>query len=226
MFSLNCNEKKDPETVENKLEGAMGTAYEQALKWVTSLCSRSTFRGFTDSLFYTSLVFFKLPLQLTAHFIDNSQLRLTNNPFWNLEVCLFATNNLQITMQALLTVVIYSVTFVASIEITDSSLLSGNNTFCTTFSFCDVISRVLIYLSERFRFTGYGQFIQIPVNDVVTPHFSRCMLIVSRFQPFREQVLHNWYSWIISTELSHDDWFTEFSCKLKVWNLCLINTCW
>ena len=56
------------------------------------------------------------------------------------------------------------------------------------------VGRVIIFLSEKFRFTGYAHFIQIPVNDVVTPHFSRCMLIVSRFQPLTEEFLHNRHS--------------------------------
>ena len=46
--------------------------------------------------------------------------------------------------------------------------------------------RGIIYIWKRLPVRGQVQFILISVNDVVTPRFSRCMLIVSRLQLLTE----------------------------------------
>ena len=48
------------------------------------------------------------------------------------------------------------------------------------------IGRFNIYIWKRFPVTGLVHFIQTTINDVVTLHFSRCILIVSRIQPLTE----------------------------------------
>ena len=53
-------------------------------------------------------------------------------------------------------------------------------------SFVNQLDRVLFYIWKRLLVTGKVKLIQTPNNDVVTPRFSRCMLIVPCIQPLTE----------------------------------------
>ena len=99
----------------------------------------------------------------------------------------FASNKLQSTLQAVLTLVIYPFIFVSSIECTNSSILTGKNTYCTTFKIMWFKPVVLISVN------GSGFLSQVKSNlfkyqsTMSSLHaFSRCTLNVSRFKPLTD----------------------------------------
>ena len=104
--------------------------------WDTSFYSVSQFlNNFPDLPLFTSLVFSTDRWNLPALFVDNCQMLLNNLlPLLKVGNFSLASNKLQSTLQAVLTLVIYPFIFVASIECTNSSILTGNNTYCTTFN--------------------------------------------------------------------------------------------
>ena len=85
----------------------------------------------------TSLYFFsflKWPLKLVCTFCWQLSVLLNNwLPLLKAGNYFLASNKLQSTLQAVLTLVIYPFSFVSSIECTKSSILTGKNTYCTTF---------------------------------------------------------------------------------------------
>ena len=54
---------------------------------------------------------------------------------WKLEI-IHLQKKLQNIFQAISTLIIYPIIFIASIECTDSSILTGKNIYCTTFKLC------------------------------------------------------------------------------------------
>ena len=85
----------------------------------------------------TSLYFFSFHncrWNLPALFVDNCQILLNNEvPLLKAGNYSLAGNKIQSTLQAVLTLVFYPFIFVAPIECTNSSILTGKNTYCTTF---------------------------------------------------------------------------------------------
>ena len=82
-------------------------------------------------LFYF-LVFSNDPCKLTLLFVDNSQVVLSNEPLLEAGKSSLASNKRQSTLDAFFTLLIFSISFVASIECPDSTTLNGKSTCCTT----------------------------------------------------------------------------------------------
>ena len=89
--------------------------------------------NFPDLPLFTSLVFSNDRWNLPALFVDNCQMLLNNKlPLVKAGNSSLASNKLRSILQAILTLVFYPIIFVASIECTNSSFLTGKNTFCNT----------------------------------------------------------------------------------------------
>ena len=120
-----------------------------------------------------------------------------------------ASNKLQSILQAILILVIYPFIFVASIECTDSSILTGMATFCTTFKLCDS-SRPGYCLQmgavSCHRLSPIYWNTNQPCS--LSTFFS---LYVDRFllQTTYGTVLQTSNSWSTSLKLLHDDWSTN-----------------
>ena len=88
----------------------------------------------------TSLYFFLIlsndRWNLTAIFVDNSQMLLNNEPHWKSGNYSLPSNKIQSTLLTLFTLVIYPLTFLASNDCPHSATLTCRNTFCTTFKLC------------------------------------------------------------------------------------------
>ena len=85
---------------------------------------------------FNSLVFSNYRYNLAALFVDNSQALLNNEPLLKSGNYSLASNKLQCIRQTIFTLVIEPFSSIASIECTDSSVLTSKNTFCTTFKLC------------------------------------------------------------------------------------------
>ena len=98
-----------------------------------------------------------------------------------------ASNKLQsTTLHAIFTLVIYPLIFVASIECPGYTILTGKNTHCITFYLWNSSQSGLYLYMEAASCRSWSPFFLITMNDGVTPRFSRCMLIFSRFQPIKQ----------------------------------------
>ena len=78
----------------------------------------------------------------------------TMNFSWKQKIVFFASNKLQSTLQAILTLIIYPWIFVASFECLDSPTVTGKRTFCTTFKMVVQFGRVIINKWKRLPVTG------------------------------------------------------------------------
>ena len=102
--------------------------------WDTSFYSVSQLlNSFPDLLLFTSLLFPNDGWNLTALFVDNSQVHLNIQLLLKAGNYSLANKKLQSIFHAILTLVIYPFIFIGSIECTDSSFLTVKNTYCTTF---------------------------------------------------------------------------------------------
>ena len=116
-----------------KLKKLFLTVYE-IINWDASFYSASQFlNNFPDLPRFTSWVFSIDHWNMTALFVDNIQVVLNKWPLLKVGNYSLASNNLQITPHAFFTLVVYPLIFVASIECSDSTTLTGKNTYCTTF---------------------------------------------------------------------------------------------
>ena len=110
------------------------TAHEETSKWEISFHSVSQFLNNSPVLpLFNSLVFSNDRWNLTAPFVDNSQVLLNNEPLFKAENYFLANNKLQSTLHAIFTLVIYPKIFVASTECPVSAILNDKNTYCNTF---------------------------------------------------------------------------------------------
>ena len=109
----------------------------------------------------------------------------------------------------------------ASIECPNSATLTSKNTFVLFSSYVVQVCRVIIYRWKRFLFLSLVQIIWITFEDVVTPHFFCCALVLFPLQPLTELFLHNWYPWIRSSKLFLVDCSTEKPKFVMVWSFCL-----
>ena len=110
------------------------TAYEEMFNWDASFYLVSLFlNNFPDQLLFTSSLFSNDRWNFTALFVDNSHVVLNNKPLMEVGIYFLASNKLQSTLHAVFTLVIYPLTFVASIECLDFTKLTGENTYCTNF---------------------------------------------------------------------------------------------
>ena len=116
------------------------TAYQEMFNGNDSFCSISQFLNNFPRL--TSLYFFSFPnwqlkLNCTIRWQQSGDFeKLTSSESWKF---FFATNKLQNTLHAPVTLAIYPLMFAASIENPDSTTLTGKNTYCTTFWLCSSI---------------------------------------------------------------------------------------
>ena len=135
MSFLKRNKQITSEIVEHKPEGAFsdsipGDVQRWRFNLLNFLISQQLPR--LSSLYFFSFPKWPLKLNWVFHWQQSGHFeQLTNSEAS--KKCSFVSNNLKSTLDAPLTLSIYPLMFVASIESPDSTIMTGKNTYCTTF---------------------------------------------------------------------------------------------